>query len=204
MLAVHLHDILIVFPVASKPSVPGTQSLRRNQSTPFLSLPTTFPPTSIARSFGALLGAQPPNAFLHFDCTWMPLVRPRHQTEIVSWAHPGPAARIPAPCPSLDASPPQKKRLSTRTMHFKWHHRNLSNESECDSAVYSSLHGTQGCHLVFFDFLIPKMPKNIKTFSGNPDGTWSVQLFLPGPWRFCWGPAPVGPTLVTGPRVWWP
>ena len=31
--------------------------------------------------------------------------------------------------------------------------------SQCNSAVYSSLHGTQGCHLVFFDFLIPKCPK---------------------------------------------
>ena len=37
------------------------------------------------------------------------------------------------------------------------------------------------CHLVFFDYL-----------------TSTIQLFLPGPDDFCWGPAPVGPTLVTG------
>ena len=96
---------------------------------------------------------------------------------------------------------PQKRDMqSTRTMHFKWHHRNLglSNQSECDSAVYCSLHRTQGCHLVFFDFFkYQKCPK-IPIFSSN-HGTWSVQVFLPGPWRFSWGPAHVGPTLVTGP-----
>ena len=111
-------------------------------------------------------------------------------------------------------------------MHFKWHHRNLSkngheslerkrimnrpnntilvywlqpwsasattiggqardsrDKSECDSAVCSSLHGTQ--HRVA-----------IWSFSIFLTGT--VQLFLPGPDDFCWGPAPVGPTLVTG------
>jgi len=46
-----------------------------------------------------------------------------------------------------------KKRLKETTMHFKWHYRNLSNQNEYDTAVYSSLHGTQSCHLVFFDFL---------------------------------------------------
>jgi len=30
-------------------------------------------------------------------------------------------------------------------------------------------------------------------FSGNPYGTWSVKLFLPGPWRFLLGPCPRGP-----------
>ena len=73
-------------------------------------------------------------------------------------------------CLSSDAC--QKKRLNTQTMHFnfKWHHRNLSNKtkSECDSAVYCSLHGTQCCHLVIFDFLIPKIPKNTKSFIWQP------------------------------------
>jgi len=36
------------------------------------------------------------------------------------------------------------------------------------SRLYSSLHGIQGCHLVFFDFLIPKMPKNTKIFIWQP------------------------------------
>ena len=47
----------------------------------------------------------------------------------------------------------------------------MSNDiTECDSAVCSSLHGTQGqgCHLVFFDFLILKMPKNTKIFIWQP------------------------------------
>jgi len=119
-------------------------------------------------------------------------MRPRRQTEIVSGAHPGAGARIAYTRAISEHRCFPKKRLSTHTMHFKWHHRNLSNQSECDSAVYCSLHRTQGCHLVFFDFLIPKMPKNTN-FSGNPDGTWSVQLFLPGPWRFLLGPCPSGP-----------
>jgi len=42
--------------------------------------------------------------------------------------------------------------------------RDRRNNSECDSAVNSSLHGIQGCHLVLFRFLIPKMPKNTKIF----------------------------------------
>jgi len=36
------------------------------------------------------------------------------------------------------------------------------------SNLYSSLHGIQGCHLVFFDFLIPKMPKNTKICIWQP------------------------------------
>ena len=107
---------------------------------------------------------------------------------------PEPVQPIPAPCPSIDASP--QKRLSTRTMHFKWHHRNLSNQSECDSAVYTA--ASRVAIWVFRFFTTKKCPKN-QFFSGSPDGTWSVQLFLPGPWRFLLGPAPVGPTLVTGP-----
>ena len=63
--------------------------------------------------------------------------------------------------------------------------------SQCNSAVYSSLHGTQGCHLVFFDFFNTKNAQ--KCLSGNPDGTWSVQLFLPGPWRVLLGPCPREP-----------
>jgi len=34
--------------------------------------------------------------------------------------------------------------------------RDKRDKCECDSAVYSSFHGIQGCHLVFFDFLIQK------------------------------------------------
>jgi len=55
--------------------------------------------------------------------------RPRHQTEIVNGAHPGAGARIayrPTRAMSEHRCFPKKKRLSTHTVHFKWHHRNLS------------------------------------------------------------------------------
>jgi len=71
--------------------------------------------------------------------------------------------------------------------------RDRRDKSECDSAVYSSLHEIQSCHLVLFRFLIPKCPKIPKCLCGNPSGTWSVQLFLPRPWRFLLGPCPRGP-----------
>jgi len=45
-----------------------------------------------------------------------------------------------------------------------------------------------------FRFLNNKnAPKYQKNLCGNPDGTWSVQLFLPGPLRFLLGPCPRGP-----------
>ena len=52
--------------------------------------------------------------------------------------------------------------------------------------------------MVFFDFLIPKMPKNfyLPTEVEHDQSSY----FCRGPDDFCWGPAPVGPTLVTGPH----
>jgi len=48
----------------------------------------------------------------------------------------------------------------TKYSYSAFQARDRRDKSECDSAVYSSLHGTQGCHLVFFNFLIPKLPQN--------------------------------------------
>ena len=53
------------------------------------------------------------------------------------------------------------------------------------SAPASMEHTTQGCHLVFFDFLKHEQSS----------------YFCRGPDDFCWGPAPVGPTLVTGSHI---
>jgi len=68
-------------------------------------------------------------------------LRPRHQTEIVTGAHPGTGARIA-----------YTRAMSEQRCFPK-------NETKAPS-------GTDA------------LPFNL----ANPDGTWSVQLFLPGPW----------------------
>ena len=79
-----------------------------------------------------------------------------------------------------------KKRLSTHTMHFKRHHRNLSkNDHESLETNHEWRHA-----FIINTKNAQKYPKKI---SGNPDEAWSVQLFLPGPWRFLLGPCPRGP-----------
>jgi len=90
-------------------------------------------------------------------------MRPREQTEIVNGAHPGAGARITYTRAMSEHRCFPKKRLSTHTVHFV-----TGGIRECDSAVYSSLHGTRDCHLVFFDFLIPKMPQDTKIFIWQP------------------------------------
>jgi len=54
-----------------------------------------------------------------------------------------------------------------------------------------------GCRLVFFDFLIQKYPNFYLAIQMEHDQDQS-SYFCRGPDDFCWGPAPVGPTLVTG------
>jgi len=46
--------------------------------------------------------------------------------------------------------------------------RDRRNKSECDSAVYSSLHGIQVCHLVLFRFFNTKNAQNTKIFLWQP------------------------------------
>jgi len=103
------------------------------------------------------------------------------------WGPSGARIAIPVPCPSIDAS--QKRDLSTHTMHFKWHHRNLSKN---DSESLETNHEWRHAFIINTKKL--KCPKIPKFLSGNPDGRWSVQLFLPGPWRFLLAPpCPSGP-----------
>jgi len=84
--------------------------------------------------------------------------RPRHQTQIVNGAHPGAGARI-AYTRHVRASVLPKKETKYSYDAFQAHDRRY--KSECDSAVYSSLHGIRGCHLVLFRFF---NTKNIKIF----------------------------------------
>ena len=77
-------------------------------------------------------------------------------------------------------------------MHFKWHHKNLSNQSECDSAVYFSLHETQGCHLVFFDFLNTKNAQKYHCFLATHMKHDQSSYFWRGPDDYI-GPCPRGP-----------
>ena len=81
--------------------------------------------------------------------------------------------------------------------------RDRRDKSECDSAVYSSLHGIQGCHLVFFDFFDTKNALKYQNFYlATQIEHDQSSYFWRGPDDFCWGLSPVGPTLVTGPNFW--
>ena len=125
--------------------------------------------------------------------------RPRHQTVMWVGHIRGQYSLYPR---HVRSSMLPKKRLSTHTMHFKWHHRNLSkNDHESLETSHKWRHAWS-----FFGFLIPKMPKIPKFLPGNPDGTWSFQLFLPGPRRFLLGPCPRGPHPGDGvaahPEIW--
>ena len=79
-------------------------------------------------------------------------------------------------------------------MHFKWHYRNLSkNDHESLETNHKWRHA----------FII-----NVKRKVAIPVYKGDTQMehdqssnFCRGPDDFCWGPAPVGPTLVTGPAV---
>jgi len=90
-----------------------------------------------------------------------------------------------------------KKRLSTHTMIFKWHHRNLSKMtmSHWKRIMNEDTHG-------LFRFFNTKNAKKYQKFlSDNRGKTWSVQLFLPGPWRFFAGALPPWghQSLMNGP-----
>jgi len=96
--------------------------------------------------------------------------RPRRQTEIVN------GARIASTRAMSEHRCFPKKRLSTHIMHF----RRVTGRIRV-SVTRPSPWNTGLPFGFFLDFLIPKMAKIPKFLSGNPDGTQSVQLFLPGP-----------------------
>ena len=87
-----------------------------------------------------------------------------------------------------------KKRLSTYTVHFKWHHRNISKNDH--ASLETKLNEWRHAFIINV-----KRKVTIPAYKGDTqmEHDHSVQLFLPGPWRFLVGPAPVGPTLVPGP-----
>jgi len=86
------------------------------------------------------------------------------------------------------------KKLSTHTMHFKWHHRNLSKMTTNHWKRIMN----EDTHLL----LIPKN-KNVQKYQNFYLATQmehdQSSYFCRGHDDFCWGPALVGPTLVTGP-----
>ena len=62
----------------------------------------------------------------------------------------------------------------------------------------------QGCHLVLFRFFNTKnAPKYQNFYLATQMEYDQSSYFCRGPDDFCWGPAPVGPTLVTGPMGIW-
>ena len=87
-----------------------------------------------------------------------------------------------------------KKRLSTRTMHFKWHHKNLSKMtmSPWKRIMSEDAHGLFRC----FNTKNAQIYQNLYLATQMEHNQSSY--FLPGPDDFCWGPALVGPTLMTG------
>ena len=91
---------------------------------------------------------------------------------------------------------PQKE---TKYSYNAFQARDRRDKSECDSAVCSSLHGTQECHLVLFRFF---NTKNVQKYQNFHLATQmehdQSSYFCRGPDNLCWGSAPVGPTLVTG------
>jgi len=122
------------------------------------------------------------------------LGRPRHQTEIVNGAHT--RAMSEHRC-----FPKKRLGLSTRTMHFRCVTGGIR-----VSVTQPSTPASMQYKVTIWSFSIfntknaQKIPKFL---SGNPDGREHDQssYFCRGPDDFCWGPAPVGPTLVTGPAL---
>ena len=100
------------------------------------------------------------------------VLRPRHQTEIVNGAHPGPGpVRIAytPPCPSIDAS---------------------QNEPPCSTKLQLwslSIFNTHNAKKYLNLYLATQIEHDESSY------------FCRGPDHFCWGLVPVGPTLVTGP-----
>ena len=126
-------------------------------------------------------------------------VTPRHQTEIVSMAHPGAAARI-AYTRAMSERASMLPEKETKYSYNAFQARDGRDKSECDSAVYSSLHGTQGSHFVLFRLFNTKnAPKYQNFYLATPMEHDSPVIFAGALAMFAGAPPPVGPTLVTGP-----
>ena len=89
-----------------------------------------------------------------------------------------------------------KKRLSTHTMHFKWHHRHLSkNDQESLETNHDWRHAWSFSIFKYQNLCLKYQNFYLATQMEHDQSSY----FCRGPDDFCWGPAPVGPTLVTEP-----
>ena len=83
--------------------------------------------------------------------------------------------------------------------------RDRRDKSECDSAVYPSLHGIQGCHLVFFDYFnIKNAPKWL--FIWQPGWNMISPVNFAGALTIFAGSCPVGSPWWRGQArltLWW-
>ena len=110
--------------------------------------------------------------------------QPRHQTDIVNGAHPGAGAHIDYTRAMFEHRCFPKRRLSTHTMHFRrvtgWIRVSVTQPSTPASLEYRAA--------IWSNFYLATQIEHDQS-----------SYFCRGPDEFCWGPAPVGPTLVTGP-----
>jgi len=91
---------------------------------------------------------------------------------------------------------PKNKTISTHTMHFKWHHRNLS---KTDHESLETNHEWR--HAWSFSIFNTKNVQKYQNFYLTTQIEHDQSSYFCGGLKdFCWGPAPVGPTLVTGPH----
>jgi len=110
------------------------------------------------------------------------------------WAHPGAGARIAYTRVMSEHRCFRKK--ETKYSYNAFQARDRRDKSECDSAVYSSLHGIQGCHLVFFDFLNTKNAQKYPSFL-----IWQPRWNIISPVIFAGALKVFAGALVTGPVV---
>ena len=131
-----------------------------------------LPPTPAAQSHCPVMLSQTlltDHSALHVhaaDQTTTTESRPRHQTEIVHGAHPGAGARITYTRAMSEHRCFRKKRLSTRTMHF----RHVTGGIRV-SVTQPSTPASMKYRVAIWSsstFLIPKMPQNTTIFVWQP------------------------------------
>jgi len=123
-----------------------------------------------------------------------PVTRPK----IVNGAHPGlrPVACRPTRAMSEHRCFP-KKRLSTHTGHFRRVTGGITASVTQLSTQPPWNTGLPFGHISIFNTENATKYQNLATQMKHDQSSY----FCRGPDDFCWGPAPVGPTLVTGPTT---
>jgi len=114
--------------------------------------------------------------------------RPRHQTEIVSGALQVAGAHIAYTRAMSEHRCIPKKRPSTHTMHFKWHHKNLSKMtmSHCKQITNEDTHG-------LFRFFNTKNAQNTKIVIWKARWNMISPVFFTRALTIFSGPCPCGP-----------